>query len=174
MTVPHEFTIRPLEKSDWQTLKLLRLEALRSEPHVFSRRYDDEAGRSDEEWQQIASNENAGQQVFGLFAADEMIGITAIFTDREDPTGKTAVLAMSYLKPCYRRRGLSNLLYQARLDWARTQGTFASIRVSHRLSNAASRQANQRHGFTEITSVDRMWPDGTAEPEVFYQLTLDS
>ncbi len=169
----HGLELRPLEQDDWVALKALRLHALRSEPHVFSRRYDDEVHTCDADWRQLASNDSHAQRIFGLFDGETMIGLTAIFSDQEDPTAKTAVLAMSYLRPSYRGRGLSHLFYQERLRWARGEGGFTRIRVSHRLSNAASRAANQSHGFREIATVARLWPDGTSEAEVFYELRLD-
>jgi GNAT superfamily N-acetyltransferase len=173
MMLDNEFHIRPLGEDDWEAFKTLRLHALRSEPRVFSRRYEDEAGLSDAEWRAMAGNADPERCIFGLFAGSEMIGLTAIFTDWDDPTKRTAVLAMSFLLSPYRGRGLSRLFYETRLDWARARGSITRVRVSHRRSNDASRRANQRYGFRHVTAVDRLWPDGTTEPDVSYELILE-
>jgi RimJ/RimL family protein N-acetyltransferase len=123
-----------------------------------------------EHWQDTISG--LGNQVFGLFDGDLLIGITAVFADRNDPTGKTALLAMSFILPPYRGRGFSRLLYEARLDWIRVRPQFERVVVSHRASNEASRRANQRYGFIPMSRSAHQWPDGTNEDEVFYELRL--
>ena len=101
-----------------------------------------------------------------------MIGITAVFTWREDPRGEVAVLAMSFIQLEYLGRGLSELLYKARLDWIRAQPQFKRVVVSHRESNEASRRASQRHGFRLWRRAPHVWHDGTTEDEIFYELRI--
>jgi RimJ/RimL family protein N-acetyltransferase len=107
-----------------------------------------------------------------LFNGQRLVGITATFTWQGDPSGQTAVLAMSFIRPEYRGRGLSRLLYDARLDWIRTQPQFKRVVVSHRASNEVSRRANQRHGFHPIGRSQRIWPDGAIEDEIWYELRI--
>ena len=109
-------------------------------------------------------------RVFGLFSGGYLIGITGVFTSRHDPTGATALLGMSYIIPGYRRRGLSVLFYEIRLAWIESRPQFARVTVSHRLSNEASRRANQRFGFHLTSRTPNVWPDGTNEEEVCYEL----
>lgn len=120
----------------------------------------------------IAQLNSPSCAVFGLFDAEHLVGITAVFTDREDPSGQTAVLAMSFILPDYRGRGLSTLLYDARLAWARARPQFRRVLVGHRASNEASRKANQRHGFKFLHQRPHVWPDGGAEDEWLYELAL--
>ncbi len=75
---------------------------------------------------------------------------------------------MSYIRPEYRGRRLTALLYEARLRWIASQPQFTRTIVSHRASNEASARAIRRHGFTLIDRVQRTWPDGTIEDEVRY------
>jgi RimJ/RimL family protein N-acetyltransferase len=163
-------TIRALDPAEWQAFRDFRLHALKTAPGVFGSSYETEVDRTAEEWQDGVRG--PGHQVFGLFDGEEMIGITAALTWRDDPSGKSAVLAMSFIQPEYRGRGLSKLLYEARLDWIRARRQFKRVVVSHRESNEASRRANQRHGFGPTGRKSKVWPDGTTEDEVLYELRL--
>jgi RimJ/RimL family protein N-acetyltransferase len=163
-------TIRTLDPAEWPVFRDFRLYALKTAPGVFGSCYEAEATRTAEEWQDGVRG--PGHQVFGLFDGERMIGITAAFTWRDDPSGKTAVLAMSFMQPEYRGRGLSRLLYEARLDWIRAHPQFERVVVSHRESNEPSRRANQRHGFQPTGRKSKVWPDGTTEDEILYELRL--
>ena len=68
---------------------------------------------------------------------------------------------MSYIDSEYRGKGLSALLYQARINWARTLG-FERITVGHREGNEASKAANQKFGFVFLEKEEIDFPDGRA------------
>ncbi|MEA2688848.1 MAG: hypothetical protein QOJ39_2396 [Candidatus Eremiobacteraeota bacterium] len=163
-------SVRPLERSEWNVLRDLRLFALQTEPGVFFSSYAREAPLSAEEWQTRMTGPD--RQVFGAFDVDRLIGITGVVPFRDDPSGETAMLVMSYLLPDYRGRGLSALFYDARLRWLRERPQFKRVVVSHRRSNDASRRANQRYGFELIATVPTTWPDGGVEDELMYELRL--
>jgi RimJ/RimL family protein N-acetyltransferase len=148
-----------------------RLAALQAAPGVFSASYDEALAKTPDQWQSIIGG-TEHHQVFGLFDGAQLIGITAVFESNEHPALDTAIFAMSFIVPPYRRRDLSRLLYEARLAWVRAQPRFARVLVSVRASNAASQRANRRYGFVAIRRAARLWPDGTTEDEVFYRLDL--
>ncbi len=102
--------------------------------------------RPDAYWRETVTADDK-HQVFGLFDGSQLIGVTAMFTHSGDPSGETAFLAMSFIQPEYRGRGLSRLLHQARLEWVRAHSRFKRIVVGHRESNEISRRANQAFGF---------------------------
>lgn len=163
-------TIRALDPDEWRMLRDFRLHALRASPGAFALSYEECATWSAEQWQ--AGMSAPTHQIFGLFDGTRLVGITGVFTRREDPSGQTALLVMSYIEPAYRGRGLSDMLYRARLDWIRASGRFHTVHVSHRASNEASRRANQRHGFVKTGAEPFTWPDGATEDEIHYELTL--
>jgi len=163
-------TIRPLISTEWVEFRDFRLQALQAAPGVFHSSYELEVTNGPEQWQRTLTSPTS--RVFGLFDEEHLVGITAVFPSSEDPSGRTAILAMSFILPEYRERGLSRLLYKARLDWIRSQGVFKRIVVSHRASNEASRRAIERHGFLPTRSAPRTWPDGTVEDELFYELQI--
>jgi len=144
---------------------------LQTEPGVFFRRYDDEAALTDHEWIALATGGDT-RQVFGLFDGDRLVGITGIAADRDDPTGATASLGMSYILPEYRRRGYATAFYEVRLAWARARPHFVRASVGHRQSNNATRRAAARFGFRPIDAKLHRWPDGSEENHVSYELQL--
>jgi len=160
-----------MEPEDWLAVRQMRLEALRSSPGVYALSYDDVSAWTAEYWQGEIKGDD--HQVFGLFDGKELIGITAVFTWRGDASGQTALLAMSYIAPDYRGRGLSKKLYEARLNWIMEQPQFTKVMVGHRASNEISMRANQRHGFVPTQRITTTWPDGTVEDEIVYELILD-
>jgi len=164
--------IRALDPSEWAVFRDLRLEALRAAPGFFVTSYDEALVRTPEEWQNTIKG--PAHQVFGLFDGEHLIGITAAFTWREDPSGKTGILAMSFILPEYRGRCLSRLLYEARLDWIRTNPHFKRVVVSHRLSNEVARRAIRRYGFQPTGRTSRTWPDEVIEDEVWYELPISN
>jgi RimJ/RimL family protein N-acetyltransferase len=161
---------RPLRASEWSEFKDIRLLALKSAPGMFATSYEEAAERSPEAWQEIVAG--PGHQVFGLFDGAQLIGITGVFGGREDSDDDTAFLVMSFIMPEYRRRGLSSLLYEARLDWVRMRNRFKRAVAAVRASNEISQRACQRFGFACISRAPRTWPDGTTEDELIFELRL--
>jgi len=119
-------TIRPLEKNDWAALRDLRLFALQTEPGVYCSSYEREGALGEADW--ITRIIGPGKRLFGLVAGNELVGITGVVPLSTDHWGATAELVMSYILPPYRRQGLSALLYDARLRWARAQPSLRWLR----------------------------------------------
>jgi RimJ/RimL family protein N-acetyltransferase len=163
--------IRAMDSEEWESVRQMRLTALKSSPGSYWLSHDEVASLTPEFWR--AEIKGDDHQIFGLFDGKKLIGITAAFTWRGDQTGTTALLAMSYIDPGYRGRGLSRRLYEARLDWIIAQPQFRKVIVGHRASNEASRRANQRFGFVVTNQTAHTWPDGVVEDEINYELALD-
>ena len=161
--------IRGFEAPEWKALRDIRLKALKENPSLFLGSYAREAGLPDSYWQDMIARKNG--KVFGLFDHEDVIGVTGIFRSDKDPSGKTARMSMSYIAPEYRGRGLSKLIYEARLDWARSND-FERVIVAHRNGNDASRAANQAFGFKLYESEKIEWFDGTKDLDCRYELFL--
>lgn len=164
------FSIRQLQPKDWVAFKAIRLNALQSDPHVFSSNYHKETLISDQEWMAWLGDANKG--VFGVFDGDKIVGMTGIMIDRDDPSGKTAKLWGSWLDRAVRGQGLSVMMYEARIAWARNHPVVEKIHVSHRESNTPSKMANQKHGFVFTSRSSFTWPDQVTEDEVHYELPV--
>ncbi|MDB5490300.1 MAG: family N-acetyltransferase [Micavibrio sp.] len=164
------FTIRQLKPEDWVVFKAIRLKALLTDPSVFSSDYQKEKLITDTGWREwLEDRRNA---VFGIFDGDRPVGMTGIMIDREDASGKGAKLWGSWLEPSIRGQGLSVMMYEARIDWARNHPVVEKVYVSHRESNLRSRNSNQKHGFVFKSRREQTWPDKTVEDEVYYELPV--
>ncbi len=164
-------SIRPLNPADLQAFKAMRLKALQSSPGVFLGTYQDAVARPDSEWLDMLDQK--GKCVFGLYDSDQIIGITAVFTQKEDPEGKTGVSAMSYIEPEYRGRGLAKLLHEARIAWGIEHLPWKRLVIGHREGNEASCRATMAQGF-EFTGKKKItWPDGTEGWDYNYALDLE-
>lgn len=164
-------TTRALTAADWRTFRQIRLHALRAHPDVYLGSYQEAAARTERDWGEMLDGQ--GKCIFGLFDGDNIVGLAAIFTSREDSSGQTGVLAMDYVDPRYRGRHLSRLLYEARIEWAKQHPPFRRLVVAHREGNEASRRANQSFDFKFIGKQEIGWPDGTTAPDCLYELDLD-
>lgn len=148
--------------------KSMRLEALQLDRGMFGNSYEYEAAFPEEQWLARITNPNGA--CFGLYYGDELIGITGIVVANEEKPD-VAYMTQSYIRQAYRGRGLSKLLYEARMEWAKAH-QIKCLKIGHRASNQASRSANQHYGFIYTHSEPRTWPDGNTEDMFYYELVL--
>ena len=162
------YIIRPFAAAEAITYKSIRLEALLAEPGMFGNSYAMEASFEESHWSERVNNHRGC--CFGLYYAGELIGVTSIIMNSIDRP-QDAYMTQSYIRQAHRGKGLSRLLYDARLEWARSHGV-KRLLIGHRASNIVSKAANQHYGFVYSHSEPRIWPDGTAEDMLYYELVL--
>ena len=165
-----EYAIRKLDEDEWHIFRQIRLEALATDPVIFGSTHAGESERTEEQWREPLRSPKGS--VFVLFDDHAPKGITGIVLDRDDPSERTALLWGSWLAPELRGNGLSRMLYESRINWAREHPTIERIIVSHRASNLASKFANQNFGFVPTHVTEKVWNDGITEEEFHYELTL--
>lgn len=165
-------SIRQLSEDDWQIFSEIRLLALKTDPQVFGSNYELESKFTETDWRSRLQSKDSA--IFMLFDGETPIAMTGVSVFREDPSGQTAIFWGSWLAPEYRLKGLSNLMYEKRIEWAKAQPTINRIIVSHRASNTASKFANQKHGFVFTRTHEKIWVDGKTEDEVCYELKLNA
>ena len=163
-------SIRQINENDWRIFREIRLKALQTDPKVFGSNYEREVNKSKRDWQEWIGEK--GGAIFFIYDEETPIGMTGIYTPRDTVEKSKAVLWGSWLEPEYRRKGLSDLMYKARIDWAKGQPEIRRIEVSHRESNLASKYANQKHGFKLLEEKEKVWHDGKTENDVIYSLYI--
>lgn len=162
------YHIRQFAPEESDIYKTIRLEALQLEPGMFSNSYVLEAAFPDENW--IRSLSDPDMARFGLYSDDELIGLTSIVINKEDKD--EAYMTQSYIRKAHRGKGLSGILYEARIAWAK-QHNVKRLHIGHRESNIASKAANQKFGFIYKYRESRNWPpDSVQEDMLFYELHL--
>jgi len=162
-------TIRELCDDEWPIYSALRLESLRDCPNFFGGKVDVEEKYSPQEWINWLSPNR--QALFGLFDEDMPIGLTGLLVLSEGPSA--IHLVASYIRPAYRGRGLSHMLYEARIKWAVKNGAWKKAVTRHREGNEASRRANQKHGFSLARITRETWSDNMVDNRYEYELDLD-
>lgn len=162
--------IKQLGENDWQELRAIRLKALQSDPAVFGSNYQKEAAMTEADWKDWLRTDDGA--IFMLYDHTRPIGMTGIAVDRDDPTKKKAILWGSWLESLARGKGLSEMMYRERIVWAKEHPTIEKIIVSHRASNLRSKHANRKHGFLFTHKENKVWPDGTPDENIFYELRI--
>ncbi len=167
MTDNTAYSIRQFTMAEVEAYKRIRLEALATEPGMFGNSYAMEAALPQEDW--INRISLPGNARFGLYYNNELIGLTAIIINAANPA--EAYMTQSYIQKAHRGKGLSAMLYDARIAWARSNGVTV-LTISHRKSNLASKAANQHYGFIYHHTESRTWPDGVTEDNICYTLNI--
>ncbi|MES2479754.1 MAG: GNAT family N-acetyltransferase [Bacteroidota bacterium] len=165
---PNVFIIKPFEKAEVSEYKFMHLEALKSEPGNFGNSFQFESAFTDQQWLDRVSNPNG--VCYGLYAGSALIGITSIIIANAE-NSEEAYMTQSYIRKDYRKLGLSKMLFEERIKWARERN-LKRIIIGHRESNQISKQANQNFGFKYTHQEDCTWPDGATEPMLYYELIL--
>lgn len=165
-----KYTIQKLDDDDWRIFRAIRLRALAADSEFFGSTFERESNQSEAEWRQALGDDDVA--IFVMFENSEPIGMTGVSVYGADASGRTAILWGSWLAPEFRGKGLSNLFYEVRLNWAREHPSIERVIVSHRASNLTSKAANQRFGFVFTRVTERKWNDGSAQEEFHYELNL--
>ncbi len=162
--------IRPLTTDDLSIFKAMRTRAVTEYPHYFLDNKQSAENKTKEEWLDFLSREN--KEVFGLFDDKTLIGIASILISEDCPNQNRARLAMGFIIPEYRGRGLSNLLYNTRIQWARNHPNINTVFSSHRKGNAPSSKAMTKHGLIYSHDEGRRYGDGSTAQSLIYELDL--
>ncbi len=161
------FSVLQLQEENWNELREIRLNALQTDLAVFSSNLEKESGYKEKDWRKRLENKDAG--IFALYEEKRPIGMAGIALDKSDFERVSAKLWGSWIRPEYRLKGLSNLLFQARIDWATQHPHCRIITVSHRASNLASQKSILKYGFIYTHTHTKEWPDGETDEELFYE-----
>ena len=165
----NEIKLRALSVKDWRDLRAIRCRMLQLHTHYFKMSHEQAAQKPDEYWQKMLADEK--NCLFGLYDDRVLIGMSGAFTHWDYPDGSIANFGMVFIEPQYRGRGLSNLLYDAKIAWARSKG-FKKILIGHHIDNVESRASILKHGFVKIGERLSDWPDGTQGISIDYELDI--
>lgn len=163
------YSLKPILPINWTDYRFIRLEALKTEPDMFGSSYERESAYTQSDW--ISLLQDKSRAIFGLYKKDCIVGLTAVGIRKQSPL--EAIFYATYLNSEHRGKGLAELFFPARIEWARRQGC-QTLSVSHRAGNKASQSTILRFGFKYSHSEEANWPDGISAAELFYNLQLNS
>jgi RimJ/RimL family protein N-acetyltransferase len=164
-----DFSVKALAREDWKDSSIIRLEALQNSRHLFLSRYEDESKRTPQDWQDLLGKDD--RCFFGLYDGVKIVGLIGVITWYE--RAATGAVVAHYITPDYRKRGLSEPMYRACLDWAKKHEPWKKLIVTHRANNIPSQRAIQHAGFVFAWKESMTWPDGQTDDEIIYEIDLE-
>ena len=150
--------VRAVIPDDWQTLRDVRLAALREAPYAFGSTYAREAAFTEEQWRGRIN--------------DRSVTYFAYLPDNPEPAGLAGVYVQDdvadvvsmWVRPSARGRGAGEALIEATADWAKARD-HACLQLWVTESNIPARKLYDRCGFA-LTGERQPLPSDPTLPEV--------
>ena len=136
--------IKRAAASDLASFKLIRLEALRTEPENFASAYQDWADMPHDEWLRRMEN-----PVFLAFQDDEPVGIMGLIRQSGLKMRHRADIIMVYVRKSLRGNGVARDLMAATVGEALASGV-RQLELHVSAENPAAIRFYERQGFIEI------------------------
>ena len=133
--------VREVDTREWETLRDVRLAALREAPYAFASTYAREAPFTEEQWRGRLSARSV--TFFGCAGeAAEPAGLAGVFVE----DGAAEVVSM-WVRPGARGHGVGAALVDAAAGWAKARG-HDTLYLWVTETNAPARVLYERCGFT--------------------------
>lgn len=162
-----EIEIVRLQVSEWEALKTIRLQALRSDPQAFGSSYEREIRYSDSKWQKKLADELL---VFAKLGKD-IVGMVGIYQTDIDVETKNAVGVALFILPEYRGLGIATKLMQGMMSILKVQG-LQSVSLSVNADQSAAVTLYKRYGFQVVGEDDAQLGDGKIHHELIMKKYL--
>jgi GNAT superfamily N-acetyltransferase len=150
--------MREVIPDDWQTLRDVRLAALREAPYAFGSTYAREAAFTEEQWRGRISDRSVTYFAY-LPENPEPAGLAGVYVEDD-----VADVVSMWVRPSARGRGAGEALIEATADWAKTRD-HACLLLWVTESNAPARKLYDRCGFA-LTGERQPLPSDPSVPEV--------
>jgi len=150
--------VREVTQEDWETLRDVRLAALREAPSAFGSSYAREAPFTEEQWRGRINDRSVTFFAY-LPESVEPAGLAGVYV----PDGVADVVSM-WVRPSARGRGVGEALIGATADWAKARD-HAALVLWVTESNTAARRLYDRCGFA-LTGDRQPLPSDPTLPEV--------
>jgi GNAT superfamily N-acetyltransferase len=150
--------VREIGADEWETLRDVRLAALKEAPYAFGSTYAQEAPFTEEQWRGRINARSV--TFFANIAADaEPAGLAGVY--EEDGA---ADLVSMWVRPVARGRGVGAALIEAAAGWAKAR-SHDTLYLWVTESNAPARELYERCGFTP-TGERQPLPSDPSLPEM--------
>ncbi|PLZ00772.1 N-acetyltransferase [Burkholderia sp. WAC0059] len=142
-------TIRPLDTSDAERYKTIRLLAVKTSPtSLWPTLEEVESLSIDEFADRLVSTET--QAVFGAFALDTLVGITGVRRESLVQVRHQATIWGVFVDPEYRRNGIAQKLLNAATEHARQEWDCIQMKLYVNAENAAAKELYLSQGFVIV------------------------
>jgi len=150
--------VREVKRDDWQTLRDVRLAALRESPSAFGSSYAREAQFTEEQWRARISDRSVTFFAY-LPESAEPAGLAGVYV----PDGVANLVSM-WVRPPARGRAVGEALIGATADWAKARD-HAWLLLWVTETNGPARRLYDRCGFA-LTGQRQPLPSDPTLPEV--------
>jgi ribosomal protein S18 acetylase RimI-like enzyme len=113
--------IIPVDETNWQVYREVRLDALRGAPRAFWTTHAEAAARTDDEWRQIVTQPQERSRTWLAMRGDRAVGSVGSFRLPDQPEGECIPVGM-WVDPSARGLGVGELLVRTVLDSAAARG----------------------------------------------------
>jgi GNAT superfamily N-acetyltransferase len=147
--------LRVLTPDEWETWRVIRLEALAEAPYAFGSRHADWVQAPEDRW----------RDRLGLAGSHNLVafmGSTPVGMATGVPDGEAVELISMYVGEPARGTGVADALVGGIEDWARARGS-ARLCLNVRMANTAARRLYERHGLVVTGEAERVSPDDPIE-----------
>ncbi|MGY1499024.1 GNAT family N-acetyltransferase [Streptomyces sp. QTS52] len=182
------FVVRSVRADEWRAAKELRLAALRDPvAHLaFLETYEEAVGRPDSFWQERAQRGAEGatgaQQIIAEGPDGEWVGGLVVLVEEPGTTDWTGAAVEQrqghivgvFMLPEHRGCGLTDVLFDAALEWAWEAAGVERVRLIVHQHNARAQRFYRRVGFVPSGVVVPLGggSDGS-DPEVEWEFVLE-
>jgi ribosomal protein S18 acetylase RimI-like enzyme len=150
--------VRAVIPDDWQTLREVRLAALREAPYAFGSTYAREAAFTEEQWRGRINDRSVTYFAY-LPDNPEPAGLAGVYVEDD-----VADVVSMWVRPSARGRGAGEALIEATADWAKARD-HSCLLLWVTESNTPARKLYDRCGFA-LTGERQPLPSDAALPEV--------
>jgi GNAT superfamily N-acetyltransferase len=133
--------VRRVSDDEWETLRAMRLAALRDAPYAFASTYQREESWDAAQWRRAVRT----AAWFLAWDGGEPVGIVAAFAEPGAPATERHLVSL-WVAPHRRGAGIATALYDAVARWARGDGATSLVLWVTEGNDAAGR-TYQRLGF---------------------------
>jgi RimJ/RimL family protein N-acetyltransferase len=144
----HDVSVATLGPQDWQDLRTIRLEALRSEPAAYSSTYEETLAWSDEDWRRRLANPRRMHLL--ARAQRHPIGIVGGYLGSDEGDESVAQVFGMYVTSEHRGRGIGRLLLTSLLDRLSTFPHISTIRLGVTETQEPARRLYESMGFQVV------------------------
>jgi ribosomal protein S18 acetylase RimI-like enzyme len=156
--------VREATPDDWETMRDLRLAALRDAPTAFASTYEREAAFAEEHWRGRFGHDSVTFFAY-LPDVDEPAGLAGVYL----PDGEAHLVSM-WVRPSARGHAVGEALVGASVDWVKARDLDAlTLWVTE--SNGAARRLYERCGFAP-TGERQPLPSDPTLPEILMRRAL--
>ena len=150
--------VREVSPGEWETLRDVRLAALREAPYAFASSYSRESVFTEDDWRDRLTS-RAVTFFAQLADVPEPIGLAGI----HEADGVADLVSM-WVRPAGRGKGIGDALVNSASSWAKAHG-YDSLLLWVTESNAPARKLYERCGFTP-TGKRQPLPSNPDLPEI--------